>query len=157
MKKTFLIAILAFTVVFWIGCNKDESEVDQLEQDVMNAENRDLLPDSSEMETETQPGEGYAMTDESMEYEEDMPSYEATESGGYSVQVGAGMDRARANYTAEIFIGRGYEPFITDVVINDTVFYRIRIGNFASIEEARILAADLKDKYSLNTWIDRNY
>jgi len=155
MKKAFLISLLAFSLILWGGCSKDESEVDQLEQDVMDAEGQDLMPDTSEMAApDTTGSAGYAMTEETEA--EDLPTYEATEFGGYTVQVAAGMDRDRANYTAEIFTERGYEPFVVRAVVGDQTFYRIRIGNFETIEEAKALAAEIKDKFSVNTWIDRN-
>jgi len=153
MKQASLILFLVVFLFAGWGCNKDGSEVDQLEQEVMEAEGQDLLADSTAMtEAETAPEE-YAAVEE--EYD-DTPTYEQTAYGGYTVQVGAGTDNIKASYMAEIYTERGYEPFITQAVVDDVVFYRIRIGNFETREEAKAFVAELADKYSVKAWIDIN-
>lgn len=156
MKQVFTVLSLIMVMLLVFGCNKDDSEVDQLEQEVMEAENRDLMPDSSEMVAEDTTGGEYTMAEETAPEEADLTSYEQTQYGGFTVQVAAGMDRTRAQYTAEIYTERGYQPFVNEAMVNDTLFYRIRIGNFDTIEKARELAAELSDKYSVKVWIDRN-
>jgi len=156
MKRAFLLSLLAFSLIIWSGCSKDKEEVDQLEKDVMAADSQNLMPDTTQMAApDTTGSTGYAMTEEPME-EEAVPTYAPSETGGYTVQVAAGMDRNRANYTAEIFKERGYDPFIVKAVVGDQTFYRVRIGNFETLAEANRLVAEIQDKYSITAWVDMN-
>ncbi len=155
MKRFFIGLSLVFLIVWAAGCNKDDSEVDKLEQDVMMAEKGDTTADSAALAADT---ETMAMQQEQKSQKpiETAVGYEATEFGGFTVQVAAGIDAEKARYTAEIFAGRGYEPFIVKADVGGITFYRVRIGNFDTVEEARILATELQDRYSLKPWIDHN-
>jgi cell division septation protein DedD len=154
MKNLIISVILLFALFLWGGCNKDKGEVDQLEQEVMEAESEDYLADTT-AEAEEYAAEPYA---EAEEETVEMPAvtYEPTATGGYTIQIGAGLNSENARYLAEKFIGRGYEAFITEAYFDDITYYRVRIGNFATVEEATVLGAELKDKYSVNFWIDSN-
>ena len=159
MKRALVVIGLVLTVGLWIGCSKDKDEVAQLEQEVKDAESQDLLADSGGAEEMAATAEDVAAETEyaAMAEEETEKSYEPSGTGGFTIQIGAGTSRADANYMAEKYIGRGYEAFITEMYADDITYYRIRIGNFATREEARAMAADLVDKYSVDYWIDLNY
>ena len=81
-----------------------------------------------------------------------MPKRPAGE--GYTVQVAGCEDRDYAMYLVDKYTERGYEPFVTSVTIDGQGFYRVRIGIFASLSDAKALEAELKDKYSVDAWID---
>jgi septal ring-binding cell division protein DamX len=77
--------------------------------------------------------------------------------GGYTIQIAAGTSLADANYLAGKYAERGFDAFVAEVVVDGQTYYRVRIGNFDTIEEARKAAKDLKDRFSLEGyWIDKN-
>ncbi len=154
MKNVIISVFFLFALLLWGGCNKDKGEVDKLEQEVLEAESEDYLADTT-TETGEYAGETYA---EAEEETVEMPSvsYEPSATGGYTVQIGAGLNSENAGYLAEKFIGRGYEVFITEAYFDDITYYRVRIGNFETVEEAAALGAELKDKFSVDFWIDSN-
>lgn len=155
MNRVILTILLSFCLLCWVGCSKDEDKVAELEQEVMDAESQDVLADTTAGEGVTEPeqetAEGYAMAEE-----EPAKSYEPSATGGFTVQVGAGTNEVNADYLAEKFINRGYEAFITRVYIDDVLHYRVRVGNYETFEQAKEIGMEIKDKYSIDFWIDNN-
>jgi cell division septation protein DedD len=153
MIKSFLAIFLIVALAVFFGCDKSKEDVDKLEQEAMEV--TETVSDSLTIEEESDVTE---TLEETVSAEDDLASrrYEATGTGGFTVQIGSGTSRRDANYTAEQFIGRGYEAFVSEVYIDDVSYFRIRIGNFETYEEARQLGEDLKDKYTVDYWIDNN-
>ncbi|RKX19200.1 MAG: hypothetical protein DRP51_07835 [Candidatus Zixiibacteriota bacterium] len=155
MIKNFFALFLVLALLVFIGCNKSEEDVDRLEQEALESEVIETAPDSLTIEEEL----GAAETiEETVSPEDDLAGrrYEASGTGGFTVQIGSGTSRLDANYMAEQFIGRGYEAFVSEVYIDDISYFRIRIGNMETYEEAKQLGEELKDKYSVDYWIDNN-
>lgn len=154
MIRTLIAFFLVFALVAFIGCNKSEEDVDRLEQEAMDSEAVEAVPDSSTIEAT----EVVEEVEEPMTAEEELASrrYEATGTGGFTVQIGSGSTRLDANYAAEQYIARGYEAYVSEVYIDDVSFFRVRIGNLESYEEAVQLGEELKDKFSVDYWIDNN-
>lgn len=155
MIRTFIAFFLILVLMAFIGCNKSEEDVNKLEQEALESDAVETVPDSSTIGDESAAAE---TIEEPMSPEEELASrrYEASGSGGFTVQVGSGTTRLDANYAAEQFIGRGYEAFVSEVYIDDVSYFRIRIGNLETVEEAKQLGEELKDKFSVDYWIDNN-
>ncbi|UCD16533.1 MAG: SPOR domain-containing protein [Candidatus Zixiibacteriota bacterium] len=166
MKKViapFLLVIFgAFVIIGNFGCSKDKDEIAELEQEVLEEQSADYLPDtvSAEAPAEqagTESTEEYTMTPEVVpEEEEQVPTPPRPSGEGYTVQVAAGTNPTYAHDLADRFIMRGYEAFVTEAVIDGQTFYRIRIGDFETVTEAKNFGAELRDKYSTDFWIDNN-
>ncbi|MFH2036665.1 MAG: SPOR domain-containing protein, partial [Candidatus Zixiibacteriota bacterium] len=75
---------------------------------------------------------------------------------GFTVQVAASGNYENTGILVEKYKERGYEPFVTEADINGELFYRVRIGVFETFNEANQLGLELKDKYSINYWVDNN-
>ena len=63
-------------------------------------------------------------------------------------------DPKYATYLVGVYKKRGYKPYVTQANVGGQVYYRVRIGLFASMSEARSLSAELQDKFSIAPWID---
>jgi len=164
MRQLLFIIISAVLLLLVTGCSKDE-EVSDLEKEIKEAEGRDYLADKVPPEADTAladnavvdtgAGGAEALTPEETPPEERTEAYRA-ERGGYSIQVAAGTMRENADYLRDKYIMRGYEAYITPVEIEGQSFYRVRIGNFENYAEAKLVAAELQDHFSAETWIDLN-
>ncbi|MBN2226620.1 MAG: SPOR domain-containing protein [candidate division Zixibacteria bacterium] len=166
MKKVSIPILMLLAMVCLIigmtGCSKDSDEVAELEQEVLDQQGTDYLADSSS----DAGGEGVAVAGETDEYamtpeaapEEDrpapMPSRPA--GSGYTVQVAAGTNPVYAREQVNLFLDRGYEAYVTEIQVEGETFYRIRIGNYETLTEARAMAMELHDKFSVSFWIDQN-
>jgi len=162
----FRIPVLLLMAIFCLiigmtGCSKDDDEVAELEQEVLDQQGTDYLTDTTDAAGEEAVAAGdsdeYAKTPEAApeeEMPEPMPSRPAGD--GYTVQVAAGTNSVYAREMVNLFLERGYEAFVTEVLIEGETFYRIRIGNYETLTEAKNAALELQDKYSLSFWIDNN-
>ncbi|MCP4704022.1 MAG: SPOR domain-containing protein [candidate division Zixibacteria bacterium] len=152
MIRIFIALVLMLVLAAFIGCNKSEEDVDRLEREALESETVEAVPDSSTIEAVVE------IEEEPLTPEEELANrrYEGSGSGGFTIQVGSGTTRLNANYAAEQYISRGYEAFVSEVYIDDVSYFRIRVGNFETFEEAKLMGDDLKDKYSVDYWIDNN-
>lgn len=80
---------------------------------------------------------------------------QAPSGSGFTVQVASATDEKYTRYLVELWKNRGYEPFVTTTTHENQAYYRVRLGLFQSYPEAKKIAAELADKYSLKTWIDQ--
>ncbi len=154
MIRTLIVFLFALVLVVFIGCNKSEDDVNKLEQEALETEAAKTASDSSAIEATDVVEE----VEEPLSAEEELANrrYEAGGTGGFTVQIGSGTTRLGANYAAEQYIARGYEAFVSEVYIDDVSYFRIRIGNLETYEEATRLGEELKDKFSVDYWIDNN-
>jgi cell division septation protein DedD len=77
-------------------------------------------------------------------------------SGPYSVQVGAFSDVRNAESLVQRLVESGYDAVrIERETKNGMLFHCVKVGHFKSAEDARSLAATLKDKESLGTRVVR--
>lgn len=161
--RIVLIPILLLSILFlFSGCTKDE-EVADLEQEVREAESEDYLADTTlageaaTIAADTESAQEYAMTPEKALEEEKRAQMISPRPGeGFTVQVSAGTNHEYAKYLAGKFIERGYDAFVTEAVVDAQSFYRVRIGVFAGLNDAKTLGLELQDKYSVDFWIDNN-
>lgn len=145
---TFLIA-LSLVIV---GCSKEaKDEAAQLERE-LSGDSTAILDSIAEAQRLIDAAE--QVVDEPVIEEPVLEMPKKPAGDGYTVQVAGCEDRAYANYLVEKFTERGYQPFVTSITVEGQLYYRVRIGIFASLADAKALQAELNDKYSLETWVD---
>ncbi|MGH7948406.1 MAG: SPOR domain-containing protein [Candidatus Binataceae bacterium] len=66
---------------------------------------------------------------------------------GYNIQIGGAMDRDYANEIVTKLKGLGYQPYTIEMTIDGKKWYRVRVGPFASENEAHAAQERLKDEY----------
>ncbi|MEW6412416.1 MAG: SPOR domain-containing protein [Candidatus Zixiibacteriota bacterium] len=143
--KLALVIILSLSMGF--GCSKKKEEAAELEKEMLGK------PDTATA-VMTQPATD-TTPDVAAVPQEPEPSFMGAPAGsGYTVQVAGCEDRAYAEYLVEKYTARGYEPFVTTTTVEGQIYYRVRIGAFATLSEARALKIQLEDRYSVDAWID---
>jgi cell division septation protein DedD len=73
--------------------------------------------------------------------------------GGYVVQIASTPDRAYAQNLAATFVERGYQAYVTSAEVKGATYFRVRIGRFASLTEARQIVAQLAEKYAVSGFV----
>lgn len=64
--------------------------------------------------------------------------------GEWSVQVTATRDPRTADGLAQRLRAKGYEAYVVKMARQDGVFYRVRVGHYASLEEANKMVSRLR-------------
>ncbi len=144
----YLVPVLLVALLV-VSCSEKKEEAAQLEQELLDQQDTvtkaaDVVADTAIEVTEPEP------VVEQTEYT--TPS--APQGGGYTVQVAGCEDRDYAEHLIQQYTGRGYEPYVTTAVVEGQTYYRVRIGAFETLAEAKALKAQLADRYSLEVWID---
>lgn len=77
--------------------------------------------------------------------------------GIYTVQVSSWQSRRNAEDDAARFQGQGHEVYIQRANIPEKggIWYRVRVGRFATKEQAQALADDLIYQLQSGFWLDR--
>lgn len=88
----------------------------------------------------------------SVETSTPMPRREVT--GKFTVQLVASISESYALGLVDLYTRRGYEPYVDMKEISGVRWYRVRVGNFDSMEDAVQTRDALIDKYSLQAWVD---
>jgi len=73
---------------------------------------------------------------------------------GFTIQVGSSLSEGYAQEMAKTFTERGYQAYVASVTVDGKTHYRIRVGFYGSTVEAKSVLAELKNKYSVDGWID---
>ena len=176
--------VMLFTLFMVCNCSKDK-EVAELEKQVKEAESQDYLADtiskqnalSLKTDTETTgsivqvpeadsaeviksqetPKEDIPTPEKAPEEDVQTPGYtDHFKAGTYTVQIAAGNNPEHIKTLADLYVRRGYNPFISEVAVSGSTIYRLRIGAFENLSDARKLGIELQDKYSVSYWITRN-
>ena len=79
----------------------------------------------------------------------------ATAGGKIAVQVGAFNTRREADVLAKRLSGRGYAVYVMNPTGDGKNVYRVRVGNYASADEAQRISAKLTSQEKLKPWITR--
>ena len=153
-SKTYMILLLTFSI-FVIGCSKEKKDeaaelAKQLEGDSIAM--MDSLAEVQRVTDSVAATEVIAEPEAIVEEPTKMPKQPAGE--GYTVQVAGCEERDYAEYLVELYKGRGYEPYVTSITIEGQGYYRVRIGIFASLGDAKVLQNELNDKYTISSWVD---
>lgn len=89
--------------------------------------------------------------------EEPRATVVAAGEGIYTVQVSSWQSRRNAEADAARFQGQGHEVYVQRANIPEKggIWYRVRVGRFATQEEAQALADDLVYQLQSGFWLDR--
>jgi DedD protein len=79
----------------------------------------------------------------------------AAAGGPIAVQVGAFKTRNEADALAKRLSGRGYAVYVMAPTNDGKNVYRVRVGNYASADEAQRISAKLTSQEKLKPWITR--
>ncbi len=82
-----------------------------------------------------------------------MPPHPAGD--GFTVQIGSTVSRSEADAQVSLYVSRGYDAYISTVTMNGRDRYRVRIGRFSSRREATSLNSELRNRFSLEGWVDK--
>ncbi|MEO5824219.1 MAG: SPOR domain-containing protein [Vicinamibacteraceae bacterium] len=79
----------------------------------------------------------------------------ASAGGTIAVQVGAFNTRKEADALAKRLSGRGYAVYVMNPLGDGKNVFRVRVGNYASTDEAQRVSAKLTSQEKLKPWIIR--
>jgi cell division protein FtsN len=79
------------------------------------------------------------------------------ENGQYTVQVSSWRTRRRADLDAERFAAKGFNAYVqqADIPSMGGTWYRVRVGSYATLAEAKQMAAQLIGLLEFGFWLDR--
>jgi cell division protein FtsN len=77
--------------------------------------------------------------------------------GKYTVQVSSWQTRRRAERDAERFSAKGFRAYVQSVDLPELggTWYRVRVGSYATRDEARAMAEQLTGLLESGYWLDR--
>jgi cell division septation protein DedD len=151
-----LAGVLAILLLI-IGCsNEQKEEASRLEQEMRQMEDTvadttpaETAPDTSEMATPSNAG--------AIPQETELAGLPGRPAGsGYAVQVASCEDESYARYLVGLYAERGFNPYVETYDEMGQTYYRVRLGLFDTLAEARAVKAELADRYSINPWIDQS-
>lgn len=157
MKRKFMILASIFVAagLFASGCSDKQDEADEIERQMM--ETPETLTTVDTVQPETEPVDTMQQPDVSAVPEEEpaLPDLPGEPAGsGFVVQVAACESADYARYLIDKYTGRGYEPWVTEVMHDGQQYYRVRVGPYETLEKAREMKLELEDRYSIKAWID---
>jgi septal ring-binding cell division protein DamX len=71
-----------------------------------------------------------------------------TSAGPYSVQIDAVMDLAGAQKMAQKIRAKGFEPYLVRTQVQGKTWYRLRVGHYATPEEAEAAETKLHQEFN---------
>ncbi len=147
---SIIMSLLLFSLL--TGCSKKKEEQPSVEQEMTEQHVDTVAEDTLGMQDTLQ--EGASETEDTSASSEPgmMPPHPIS---GYTVQVASCESPDYADYLIELYKRRGYEPYLTTATVNNQTYYRVRIGDFDNLQDAKVLRDELLDKYSVNAWIDK--
>lgn len=72
---------------------------------------------------------------------------------GFTVQVASTSSRPEAERLVAVLVGRDLQAFWSEATVSGKPVYRVRVGSFATREEAQAFAATLPDDLHLQYWV----
>ena len=145
-----IFTLLLFSLI--TGCSKKKEEQPPVEQEVTEPQADTIATDTLAMQ-DTLAESGAEMEETTAPSSpEMMPPHPIS---GYTVQVAGCESSEYADYLIELYKKRGYDPYLTTATVNDQTYYRVRIGDFDNLQDAKALQNELRDKYSVQAWIDK--
>lgn len=141
-----LLILLLLLLTF--GCSKKKEEAAELEKELTGGQ--DTTTEVAVAPAETIP----PTANVAAVPVEPEPAYQVPAGEGYTVQVAGCEDRTYAEYLVEKYAERGYEPYITSATVEGQTYYRVRIGSFETLGEAKALKEQIADRYSVAAWVD---
>lgn len=75
---------------------------------------------------------------------------------GYVIQIGSYSTYDFAQMMADKYQQRDYPVFVQEMQIEGQIYYRLRVGVYETLEDAKTIGELLADRYSAEYWIDYN-
>jgi cell division septation protein DedD len=154
LKYVVVVITVGMMLVLALGCAEKQEEASALEQELLDQElptadtTTDAVVDS--VEAEAVVPDASAIPQEDKTFEQAPPV-----GGGYTVQIASCENLEYAQNLVDKYAGRGYEPYLTSIVIEGQTFNRVRIGGLEGFSQAKALRDEIIDKYSeAEAWID---
>lgn len=82
-------------------------------------------------------------------------SLSGVKAGEYTVVIGSYADDKVAEAMAAKYRERQFPAFVRNISVEGKTFYRLCVGSYPTITEARQIANTIKDHFSTEFWIDR--
>jgi septal ring-binding cell division protein DamX len=157
MARYISFVILCFGLIL-MGCSNNQEDVDALSEEaaqdnasgVMDSLEGSGLGEENDTLAEVATAETEEMTDESSS----APDY--SDLSGFVVQVGSYSTYEFAQMMADKYTDRDYPAFVVNANIDGITYYRLRIGVYETMEEAKKVGELVSDRYSTEYWIDNN-
>ncbi|MCP4632805.1 MAG: SPOR domain-containing protein [candidate division Zixibacteria bacterium] len=138
--RLFIVLTLSLFLIGITGCGGKDEPAEQ------------TIPETQMEETTTDTVTEQSAVDQEPPFENPMIAKK-----GYTVQIYSFKDYSRAKAAAIKFTNRGYKTFIEDVeVVGEGLYHRIRIGSFSTSREAKRVCLEIKTRYGINCWIDKD-
>lgn len=157
MKFRTTIGLCALGALLLFGCAKKKEEAAKLEQELIEQESlamAESLADAGAVPPESVAVEVIAADVDAVPQEEPGFVPGPPPGSGFTVQVAACENLEYARYLIELFADRGYEPYLSNTVLDGQTYHRVRVGAFEGHSEAKALMDELIDRYSVTAWID---
>ncbi|MEX0660689.1 MAG: SPOR domain-containing protein [Balneolaceae bacterium] len=148
------IGIALMGILLFQACGQTEEEIEYDQEAV-----QDSLEQVYEAEMEQMRQDSIAQAEaDSIAAAEAEPDIEYSDNGEYSVQVESWRSREKAQAQAEEWKERGFDhAFVVEYGDSDVgdLWFRIRIGQFDTIEMATDLKEQLEEDYNVQSWISK--
>jgi len=156
----FMVMALLIAGLLIAGCSKKNEDVEALEKEAAQDDAAAVMDSLNQVGTETTPEvtETTKPTTEPVKKPE-KPAVETDNLAGiegYVVQIGSYASHDFAAMMAEKYQKREFPAFIRSVDIDGNTYYRLRIGVYETVEEAKMVGDIIKDRYSVDYWVDNN-
>ena len=149
--------LLAFTLITIQGCGPSEEERKAAEQARLDSLRQVEQQRIAELMQAREDSLARASQQEQMEEEEET-SAQFAEDGEYAVQVGAFRSEDQANTYKNKLRGREY-PHVYTVKVGEeetgNIWYRLRVGFFASKADAEEFGAELGSELNTGYWVSK--
>lgn len=157
MRQLIIFTVLAATLIgLMSACGPSEEELQRREQ-----ARQDSLERVRQQQIQQQRLDSIAQVrqdsiDAVKEEEEQRSQIQFDENGSFTVQTEAWRSEAKAQNQAKIWMDRGYEQAYVVKHGNEKtgdIWFRVRLGRFASKSMAQNFQTVLMDEYNANSWI----
>ncbi|MCP4566417.1 MAG: SPOR domain-containing protein [FCB group bacterium] len=158
MFRTVLTVLLIAGLVA-TGCSNKDEDIAAIEQEASQDETAAVMDSLLEGSTEADStGQFIAEVVETQPVEPEVTPASEDYSGleGFVVQIGSYSSYEFAEMMAEKYRQREYPAFVVTADIGGETFYRLRVGVYETMEEAKQIGELLKDRYTAEYWVDSN-
>ena len=154
-----LLTIFLIIGLVLAGCSKKEEEIKAIEEEATDT-GAEAVMDSLEdtgMEAGEREGDTAAASKKTTTRKPQQPEMrDFSDLEGYVVQIGSYSTYDFAQMMAEKYQGRDYPAFVQATDIEGQTYYRLRVGVYETLNDAKQIAELLGDRYSAEYWIDYN-
>lgn len=161
MRRTIQLLFIVAIGVSVVACGPSEDELrqqDQARRDSLEQAQAMRQAEIADEKIATKGGSGES-ADATRPSNLDITTLRFSDSGAFSVQVGAWRSESKANQLADVWKTRGFnaayvEKYGTDV--NGDVWFRVRLGRMDARSSADALVSHVNATYGLVAWVGSN-